>query len=43
MLSHARDGIPDSSDGMRGDGILILGIGSQPPWQLVDQHLGALT
>ena len=24
---------------MRGDYILLLGIGIQPPWQLVDQHL----
>jgi transposase len=24
---------------MRGDEILLLGIGIQPPWQLVDQHL----
>ena len=39
MLSHAWDGIADRSDGMRGEDILLLGIGGQPPWQLMDQHL----
>ena len=28
---------------MRGDEILLLGIGIQPPWQLVDQHLDTST
>ena len=28
---------------MRGDEILLLGIGIQPPWQLVDQHLDTTT
>ena len=28
---------------MRGDEILLLGIGVQPPWQLVDQHLDTST
>ncbi len=32
LLSHARGGIPKRSDGMRGDEILMLGIGIQPPW-----------
>ena len=32
MLSHAPDWIPDRIDGMRGEGILLLGIGIQPPW-----------
>ena len=43
LLSHARDGIPERSDGMHGDEILLLGIGIQPPWQLVDQHLDTST
>ena len=28
---------------MRADDILLLGIGIQPPWQLVDQHLDTST
>ena len=28
---------------MRGDEILLLGIGIQPPWQLVDQHRDTAT
>jgi len=28
---------------MRGDEILLLGIGIQPPWELVDQHLDTTT
>ena len=28
---------------MRSDGILLLGIGIQPPWQLVEPHLDTST
>jgi len=33
LLSHARVGNPERSDGMRGDEILLLGIEIQPPSQ----------
>lgn len=43
MLRHPLGFAALRRDGMHGDDILLLGIGIQPPWQLVDQHLETST
>jgi len=43
LRSHAREEIPKTGDGSRGEGILMLGIGIQPPLQLVNQYLDTST
>ena len=45
MLSHAKARLAGRSDGVpvRGGEILLLGIGIQPPWPLVGQHLDTAT
>ena len=43
MLRHPSVHRQTESDGMHSDDILLLGIGIQPPWQLVDQHLDTST